>query len=151
MPSLVLHRLQYSLSSDIRLFHTCLLPIWSLEAFTFTTFREATNLLSPLKPALQWEMAGLKVIAHSPQPLLRGFLHIYHTQTPGGNDEREKSAAAETSGLIHCPPEGKLFTCITIHLKCIYQAAASISSDTKEFHLNGSQGVETIAHIKQRR
>lgn len=38
-----------------------------------------------------------------------------------------------------------------MHLKYIYQAAPSISSDTKEFHLNGSQGEETIAHIKQQR
>lgn len=38
-----------------------------------------------------------------------------------------------------------------MHLKYIYQAASSISSDTKEFHLNGSQGVETIAHIKQQK
>lgn len=129
------------------MFATHLVP----KAFTFTTFREDTNLLNPLKPALQWKMAGLKIIAHSTQPLLRGFLHICHTQTPDCYEEHEKSAAAETSGLIHYPPEGKLFTCITIHLKYIYQAAASISSDTKEFHLNGSQGVETIAHIKQRR
>lgn len=76
------------------------------------------------------------------------FLHIYHAQTLHDNDEYEKSAAAKTSSLIHYSPEGKLFTCITMHLKYIYQAASSISSDTKEFHLNGSQGEETIAHIK---
>lgn len=96
-------------------------------------------------------MAGLKIIAHSKQPLLGIFLHIYHTQTLDCYDEYEKSAPATTSGRIHYPPEGKLFTCITIHIKYIYQAAASISSDTKEFHFNGSQGVDTIAHIKQQR
>lgn len=94
-------------------------------------------------------MAGLKIIAHAKQPLLGIFLHIYHAQTLDSSDEYEKSAAAKSGGLIHYPPEGKLFTCITMYFKYSYQASSLISSDTKEFHLSGSLGVETIAHIKQ--
>lgn len=33
-----------------------------------------------------------------------------------------------------------------MHLKYTRQASSSISLDTKEVHLNGSQGVKTIAH-----
>lgn len=40
-------------------YFTHLLPIWPLEAFKFTTLKEDTNLLNPLKLELQWEMAGL--------------------------------------------------------------------------------------------
>lgn len=36
-----------------------------------------------------------------------------------------------------------------MHLKHIYRAPSSISSDTKEFNLNGLQSVETMAHMKQ--
>lgn len=151
MYSPVLHRLQCSVLSYSRLFHTCWLPIRSRKALMFTTFKEDTNLLNPLKLALQGDMAGVRIIAHCRQPLLGILLHICHTQTPGCYDDYEKNAATQTHGLIHYPPEGKLFTCITVHLKYIYQAAASISSDTKEFHLNGSQGVEIIAPIKQQR
>lgn len=134
--------------SYIRLFHTfaTYLP---LKAIEFTTLQEDTNLLNPLKPARQWETLGLKIIAHSNHPLLGTFLHIYHAQILDSYDEYEKSTAAKTGSLIYYPPEGKLFTCITMHLKYIYQASSSISSDTKEFHLNCSQGIKTIAHIKQ--
>lgn len=150
MYSPVLRRLLHSLLPYIRLFHTCLLPIWPLKAFKFTTLKEDTNLLNPLKPALRWEMARLKIIVHSKQPLLGIFLHIYHAQTSDSYEEYKKNAAAKTSGLIHYPPEGKLLTCITMHLKYIYQASSSISSDTKEFHLNGSQSIETTGHINSR-
>ena len=95
-------------------------------------------------------MAGLKITAHTRQALLGIFLHIYHTQTLDSYDEYEKSTAAKSSDLIHYPQEGKLFTCITVHFKYSYWAS-SIYSDTKEFHLNSSQGAATIAHIKQQR
>lgn len=65
-------------------------------------------------------MACLEIIAHSKEPLLGIFLHIYHMQTLDSYDKYKKSAAAKTSGLIHYPPEGKLFTGITMHLKYIY-------------------------------
>ena len=96
-------------------------------------------------------MAGLKITAHAMQPFWGIFLHICRAQTLDSYDEYEKGAAAKSSGLIHYPPEGKLFMCITMHFTYSHQASSSTSSDTKEFHLNGSQGVDTIAHIKQQR
>lgn len=118
----------------MRLFHTCLRPSWPLKALTFTPLKEGTKLLNPLKPALRWEMARLGITAHSKRPLLGIFLHIYHVQTLDRYDEYKKNAAAKASGLSHYPPEGKLFTRLTMHLKYIYEASSSISSDTKEFH-----------------
>lgn len=151
MYSLVLHRLQYSLLSSIRLFHTYWLPVWPLKALTITVLKEDTNLLNPCKPVLQWDMAGLKITARAVQPFWGIFLQIYHAQNLDSyDDEYEKGAAAKSSGLIHYPPEGKLFTCITMHFTYSYQASSSISSDTRVSSKRFS-GSRHHAHIKQQR
>lgn len=133
----------YQAISDI------LATVWLLKAFKFTALKEDTNLLNPCKPALLWETLVWKLQHMLGRHYWEYFCISIMLQTLDSYDEYEEYCHW-SSDLIHYPPEGKLFTCITVHFKYSYWAP-SIYSDTKEFHLKEFSGSTAIAPIKQQR